>query len=383
MNITLDLLRNELFLKGSCYFQWTKSASGISHDPFISEIFKFLTLYPETKSDYEKIIENGTSHSIFCKGKLRSDGYYPLRNINEKVYCCLFDTYISDNELDTSCIINDISYGYQKLSMDFATEIHANSAIFKNYICSECFYGILPLLNHIENLLNQNQIYTVLAWMTVIAIFPIPQKVSDKHPNYTKMLAKNIFQYDIENVIAKEVPSLHNAVEQFLIEKLNSKGTINEVNLAFNHGLRWLTNSERAHLLLKIIEHANHVNILITEYPISEEFTKHIRKPDIYYISSYLSPQKMWSDFYKEHSNKITLKISSIPALRQYVEFNFEEKALSGLYVGFYTYGGFPFDKSHFLILPYGANYYDLYQNEFHYLWNKAKNIEITESKIK
>lgn len=178
------------------------------------------------------------------------------------------------------------------------------------------------------------------------------------------------------NVIFKtEVPSLHNAVEQFIRKKLKECGIITEVNLAFNHGVRWLTHHDRTQLLRQIIERANCVNILMSEYQIAEEFTKHQRKPGTYYISSYVPPQKMWQEFIRESPGKITLKLSPIPVLRQYISFHFEDEMDSALYVGFYTYGGSGFDNNPFQMLSYNENYYNVYEKEFSYLWSISQDI--------
>ena len=129
--ITLELIRNELFLKNTIYHRWTKSTVSTIEDPFISVIFRFLASYPETKRDYSKIKDNLTSHWDFCKGKLRSDGYYPLRNINEKIYYLLYDAYLSGDLLDDSSVITDIEDGYRRISSDFSTEL-MQKALFSN-----------------------------------------------------------------------------------------------------------------------------------------------------------------------------------------------------------------------------------------------------------
>lgn len=178
------------------------------------------------------------------------------------------------------------------------------------------------------------------------------------------------FQEDETNKLKPS--SLYNAVDQFIKEKLSTPGVITEVNLAFNHGIRWLTFHERTQLLRKIVEQANRVNIVMPKYEIAEEFTLHQRKPGTYYVSSYTRPQHMWQDFAQEYPQKITLNTVPIPILRQYISFHFENKEQSALYIGFYTYGGNGFDKNPFYVLSYGADYYDVYEKEFKYLWDLA-----------
>ncbi len=368
--LTLELIRNELFLKNTIYHRWTKSTVSTIEDPFISTIFQFLASYPETKRDYIKIKDNLTSHWDFCKGKLRSDGYYPLRNINEKIYYTLYDAYLLGDSLDDSSVIADIEDGYRQISSDFSTELHEESSVFKQYVLLENFYGCETLHKHILQLLSQKQFYTALAWMTIIAIFPIPHKTSEKMPDYTNLLLRNIFGEKTHKHSNQNGYSLHDAVEQFIIQKLNCTDSLLKVDLAFNHGLRWLLNNERNQLLLKMLARSERINILMPEYQIAEAFTSHIRKSDSYYVSSFVSPQKFWEDFVEKNSEKISLRISPLPILRQYIAFEFENQDNSAVYVGFYTYGGNDFNKSQFLIMNREDAFYEMYRNEYHYLWN-------------
>ncbi len=370
--LNLEQMRNELFFKESKYHEWSKKINGLPSDPFLSKIFSFLAKYPSTKQSYEKLIENGSSHRDFCNGKLRSDGYYPLRSINECIYANLCD---NSNNLENSSVICDIADGYQKLSQDFSIEMQSDSLFFKTFLNQKnCFYSE-KLYSYLQNLLKENKTYSVLAWMTIIAIFPFPTNTSSKNPNYTKMLLKNIFQSD-NLIMLEKLPSLHQAVDDFLTEELEIPDEIEQINLAFNHGVRWLTTGERNQLLRKMTERTNKMQILLTEYSIAEEFTKHIRKPYTSYVSSYLPPLVMWKDFCNEYSDKITLKISHVPLMRQYTEFQFHNQENSALYVGFYTYGGITLDRSQFMILSHDDSYFQNYQQEFQYLWNLAKIAE-------
>ena len=218
----------------------------------------------------------------------------------------------------------------------------------------------------------KNNLHHLLLWLILWSVFgELITLLAPYHYGNNIFIARNA---------ASQTASLHDSVEQFIKEKLNTQGTIIEVNLAFNHGVRWLTHRDRKQLLYQIIERANRVNILMSEYHIAEEFTKYQRKPNSYYISSHIPPQELWNEFAQENTEKITLKISPVPVLRQFVSFVFEEKDHSALYVGFYTYGGSSFDKNPFQMLSRGELHYDTYSNEFRALWDISVDITTISS---
>lgn len=213
----------------------------------------------------------------------------------------------------------------------------------------------------------KNDLYHLLLWLILWSVFgELIILLAPYHYEKNTSITRNA---------VSQTSSLHDSVDQFIKEKLNTLGTIIEVNLAFNHGMRWLTHRNRKQLLYQIIERANRVNILMPEYHIAEEFSKYQRKPNSYYISSYIPPQELWSKFAQENTEKITLKISPVPVLRQLVSFVFEEEVNSALYVGFYTYGGSSFEKNPFQLISLSELHYNTYLNEFRSLWDISADI--------
>ncbi len=166
-----------------------------------------------------------------------------------------------------------------------------------------------------------------------------------------------------------EAPSLHEAYETFLKEKVTVDDELEEVIIVHNHGIRALMNQTRNTLLKTLIDRAESVKILITEYEMGEIFTQHIRNHNVFYLSSYTPPVLMWQDFCKQFPNKVTLHLSPIPAIHQYTELKFKNSSNTSSFVGFYTYGGTAFDRSPFMIIPYESAYYSNFHTEFEYAW--------------
>lgn len=365
MQLTVNRIREFLFNKDSDFCKWNKKDGKTPFDPFLSILFEYLDSKPETMNAYTKLLDEGSSHDNFCRGLLRKDGYYPLRDINEWIYN---DLLKHRNSPDESYTIQKFQIEYNNLSKHFISDLTNESRVFKELLTIENCYGSNSLYAHITALLDNEDYSLVLAWMTVIAIFPKVKSVTEKRPDYTQLFLKELFA---DQSYPTEAPSLHNAYETFLEEKLKLTvdDELEEVIIVHNHGFRDLTNKTRNALLKALIDRAESVKILITEYEVSEDFTKHIRNHNVLYISSYTPSVLMWRDFSRQFPDKVTLRLSPIPAIHQYTELRFKNSYNTSSFVGFYTYGGTVFDSSPFMIIPYGSAYYSNFHTEFEYAW--------------
>ena len=362
MSLTISRIREFLFNKNSDFFKWNKKSSKTSFDPFLSILFEYLNSNPETSEAYQKLLDAGSSYDNFCRGILRNDGYYPLRDINE----CIYHDLLNHRNLpDNSHTIQKLQIEYNNLSEHFISDLTDKSRVFTELLTIENCYGSHSLYTHITSLLDNKDYSFVLAWMTVIAIFPEITSVTEKRPDYTQLLKELFADWSHPT----EAPSLHEAYETFLKEKLTVDDELEEVIIVHNHGVRALMNQERHTLLQTLIDRAESVKILITEYEKGESFAKHTRNNNVLYLSSYTPPVLMWHDFCKQFPNKVTLHLSPIPAIHQYTEFRFKNPSNTSSFVGFYTYGETAFDRSPFMIIPYKSAYYSNFHTEFEYVW--------------
>ena len=86
MQLTINRIRELLFSQDSEYCRWNKKGGKSAYDPFLGVIFGFLDTNRETQKAYQQILYTESSHDNFCRGSLRSDGYYPVKAINEWIY---------------------------------------------------------------------------------------------------------------------------------------------------------------------------------------------------------------------------------------------------------------------------------------------------------
>lgn len=367
MQLTINRIRELLFSQDSEYCRWNKKGGTSAFDPFLSVIFEFLDTNTETQKAFQQILYTESSHDNFCRGSLRSDGYYPVKAINKWIY---LDLEANSSDPDHSQTIQELQSGYAWLLKKADLMLSEESHVFTDLVSIDNCFDSRPLYEHLKELIEQEEYLLVLAWMTVIAIFPRITSVTEKKPDYAQSLLKVLFS---DKTQPTEAPSLHSAYEAFLEEKLAVEDEIEEVIIVHNHGLRALTNQKRHDILRTLIDRAASVKILMTEHEMGETFTKHIRNHNMIYLSSYMPPVLMWRDFCNQFPEKVTLHLSPIPAIHQYTELRFKNSAHTSSFVGFYTYGETGFDKSPFMIIPYGSAYYQNFRTEFEYAWGISR----------
>ena len=201
-----------------------------------------------------------------------------------------------------------------------------------------------------------------MRWLLFLSCFPLEE--SNDTYNYIERIigrVRDILKSD------KQI-RLNEALDHFIAQRLETGKKLLNVNICANHGLRWFNQKSRYQALSKIVKQAEHVNIVITEHTVSEYVTKHIREPKEVYDSEFTPSTEKWIRFCSSHKDKVTLKISPIPAMRQYIEFQFEDDEFSAIFAGFYIYGGRSFDDALYMVLRKRDTLFDLYQYEFRYL---------------
>ena len=222
MQLTINRIRELLFNKESEYCKWNKKGGKSAYDPFLGVIFGFLDTNRETQKAYQQILYTESSHDNFCRGSLRSDGYYPVKAINEWIYS---DISANSSDPDHSQTIQELKSGYKCLLVEFEDELSEESRVFTDLISIESCIGSRPLYEHLKELLEQEEYLLVLAWMTVIAVFPQVTSVTEKKPDYAQSLLKVLFA---DKKFPTEAPSLHSAYESFLEERLAIDDEIEE-----------------------------------------------------------------------------------------------------------------------------------------------------------
>lgn len=366
MSITLEQLRNELFLSTSRYRQWSRAASGEATDPFLSTILGFLDAYPETRAAYARLSELSTSRSDFCNGHLRSDGYYPLRAINEKIYNCFADTMGANESPDNCSVIVDIANGYSRLKDDFTVELTRDCPVIRKLLTQESCYGNRSILSHMNRLFASGEVHSVLAWLTVFAMFPIPSAYSEKKPDYTNLLLKAVFHYDYYQ---EQAPT---ASSEFLNNHLSRITHVKQLDMAFFAGAEWLTTDQKLQILEQYLAQNIPVRILLNQEDDVKDMICHMRNKNKFYVSL-TENITHWKHFKESYPDLVQIRISPVPLLHNCYHIKDDVQNMSEIRMCFYTYGNPYIDKNCIQIFRADSPYYELYTKEFDYIWEMSK----------
>lgn len=169
-----------------------------------------------------------------------------------------------------------------------------------------------------------------------------------------------------------------------LIDFFNSNCTsiskIESVDFAFLAGSEWLTDIDRIDLLTRFIEHGVHLNVIITEPQQAEYISCHMRHNDRFYVS-FQKNVEMWLQFQLKYPDFVHIKVSHIPLMHNIYAFNRKDASMNSMRVKFYTYNNSYMEKNLTEILHFNSPYYQLFKQEFSYLWSISRDIaEFTDN---
>ena len=183
---------------------------------------------------------------------------------------------------------------------------------------------------------------------------------------------------DAALVNANPVRPLITTTDFFKNNLNDSSRTIKSIDMAFHGGGAWLRTGKNKDILNEIIDRKIPTRILINTPKAAESIAKHMRDDDAIYFS-FKELQKRWKKFMKEHSDVIEVRATSVPLLRVYHNFKFNEDSSESTYdrmhIKYYVYKNLNLENSFEHELSTFSKYYDMYKKEFEFLWNSSTPI--------
>lgn len=343
--ITLNLLKDTLEIH-------------TSHTDFLKMLFPESLQYKDEQSLLGFIFDADTTYqnkrSIFING-----------NINKKKD----STYSRAHQAELSFIAKQMNCSHcfedmmQLLSRSFA-DLATNKLILlvntdaDNYPSD--FYT--ALIHCIEN----NEQYKLLALLVLWSVFG----------EWISMC------YNDSSIVTQTQDSAISSSR--LIDFFNANCTsiskIESVDFAFLAGSEWLTDIDRIDLLTRLIEHGVHLNVIITEPQQAEYISCHMRHNDRFYVS-FQKNVEIWLMFQLKYPDSVHIKVSRLPLMHNFYAFNRKDASMNSMRVNFYTYNNSYMEKNLTEILHSNSPYYQLFKQEFSYLWSISQDItEFTDN---
>ncbi len=163
----------------------------------------------------------------------------------------------------------------------------------------------------------------------------------------------------------------------FFNKNLNnpSNPPIKGIDMAFHGGGAWRRAGEQKKILDDILKRKIPTRILINTPEAAKSIAQYMHDGSAdYFTFEHLN--ESWKKFAKEHHRFLEVRACPIPLLRVYHNIRFKYKKNSDAYdrihIKYYAYQNMNLEKSFEHELSSFSKYYEIYQNEFEFLWKSS-----------
>ncbi len=180
---------------------------------------------------------------------------------------------------------------------------------------------------------------------------------------------------DAALINANPVRPLITTVDFFKNNLHDHSRTIKGIDMSFHGGGAWLRPGINKDLLDEITGRKIPTRILINTPAAAESIAKHMRDEDAIYFS-FKDLQKHWKKYMNDHSDTIEIRTTSIPLLRVYHNFKFNDDMNGNIHdrmhIKYYVYKNLNLENSFEHELSAFSKYYNIYKREFEFLWESS-----------
>ena len=163
----------------------------------------------------------------------------------------------------------------------------------------------------------------------------------------------------------------------FFRSNLNTKGhlSVKSIDMAFHAGAAWLRPGHQKDILDTILERKIPTRVLVNTPEAAESIAKHMRDEYALYFP-FEQVVKLWGKYAADYSDFLQVRVCEVPLLRVYHNIKFresKENTFDRMHLKYYIYQNTNLENSFEHELSSFSKYYELYQNEFEFLWNASK----------
>lgn len=193
------------------------------------------------------------------------------------------------------------------------------------------------------------------------------------------MMYRKEYEYLWERAVSYE--KIDNKLESSKNEHMDTVGffemathklcDVSEIDMCFRAGSEWHLNANVVNLLSKILEKGIRLRVIVNQQSVVEATACHMRQP----LKKYYGYDKTladWVELEKQYPEKISVHVADVPLMRRF--YHIKGQGIGLAKVSYYTYGNYITDKDYQMIMDSTDQCYELYAEEFEYLWNNASH---------
>ena len=200
------------------------------------------------------------------------------------------------------------------------------------------------------------------------------QKIIDYINSFTQMAEMQFQSNEHFSQQNQEEHIFHVTAPDFIEENLK-KSKIAEIDFMFCKGTEWLRNDHRILLLDELREKNIPCRMIInSDLEVMEEMIKHMGHLDRAYTTAFQSIQN-WYQYQKKYPS-FRIKISPLPLLHCYYHIKTEHAKNDMIRLHYYIYKNAYARENYAQLFNAASPYYQLYTEEFEYLWELSSDIE-------
>ena len=160
--------------------------------------------------------------------------------------------------------------------------------------------------------------------------------------------------------------------EQYFANAIENIQDLKEVDMAFHGGAEWFAIEEKVEVLYALANTGIQLRILLNKPETAEIIAQHMRHQHKMY-TGFDQCVSLWEAFANEYPDHVEVRLVDIPLLRRYYSLHMKNAEKDTVNVKFYTYANSKMDKNYQPIFYTDSAFFELYRDEFDYLWERAK----------
>lgn len=182
---------------------------------------------------------------------------------------------------------------------------------------------------------------------------------------------------------AQSHPQRNNAVElvmdtaSFFEKAMEDIGDVVDVDMAFHSGSDWRKETEKLEILSSLIDRKARIRVIANTAEIIEPIVSTMRSPLKKY-SGFNESLLGWIELEQQFPNCISIRVATVPLLHRVYVIKGKERGFA--HVKFYTHGNYREKKNYRACFSKGTPEYELFTNEFEFLWEHSDSVEAIES---
>ncbi|MBQ4070987.1 MAG: toll/interleukin-1 receptor domain-containing protein [Clostridia bacterium] len=211
----------------------------------------------------------------------------------------------------------------------------------------------------------------------------LPEQIARLEAQHRVPFSQDYFPYMIDKILScmtdieikpvnPKKSSLYVETSRFILDNARDNDALISIDMAFHAGSEWMRNTDMVASLSELQKEGCTVRVIINSAEAAERVCKHMRQPMKKYVK-FEQNISDWVEMAKLYPHCIQLRVLDVPLLHRLYIVRGKDGGQAN--VKYYSYGNYTPEKDFRLSFESPDPEYQLYADEFEYLWGIATPI--------